>query len=140
MTVLLLDTNIVSILFNRNHALRSKCIEAVAGRQLVMSLMTRAELLLWPAANNWGMQRREPLGQRMDAYLTLYADERTCSMRVDIVSQWRHRGQPMQTTDAWIAASARQWACPIVTTEFFARFLRAAGNRSFGYFAIRVPA
>jgi predicted nucleic acid-binding protein len=27
-------------------------------------------------------------------------------------------GQPIQTADAWIAASARQWRCPLVTTDF----------------------
>jgi predicted nucleic acid-binding protein len=62
MNVLLLDTNVVSILFNRNHSLRQTGIEAVAGHQLVISFMTRAELLLWPAANNWGAARRTALG------------------------------------------------------------------------------
>ena len=33
MSVLFLDTNVVSILFNRNHSLRPACIEAVAGHQ-----------------------------------------------------------------------------------------------------------
>jgi hypothetical protein len=53
MSVLLVDTNVVSILFNQCHSLRQACIEAVAGDQLVLSFMSRAELLLWPAANNW---------------------------------------------------------------------------------------
>lgn len=52
MTALLLDTNVVLILFNRNHPLRQKCIDFIAGRQLVISFMTRAELLHWPVANN----------------------------------------------------------------------------------------
>jgi predicted nucleic acid-binding protein len=55
MNVLLLDTNVASILFNRTHSLRQVCIEAVAERQLAISFMTRAELMLWPAANNWGI-------------------------------------------------------------------------------------
>ena len=54
MSVLLLDTNIVSILFNRNHLLRQVCVEAVADHQLVISFMTRAELWLWPVVNKWG--------------------------------------------------------------------------------------
>jgi predicted nucleic acid-binding protein len=72
MNVLLLDTNVVSILFNLNHQLRQTCIDIVAGNQLVISFMTRAELLLWPTTNNWG-------------------DSRT---------------------------AARQWSCPLVTTDF----------------------
>ena len=71
MNVLLLDTNVVSILFNRKHSLRQTCIEAVAGHQLVISFMTRAELLLWPAANNWGASRRTALEEHLALYLTL---------------------------------------------------------------------
>jgi predicted nucleic acid-binding protein len=118
MSVLLVDTNVVSILFNRRHSLRQACIEAVAGNELVISFMSRAELLLWPAANNWGEARRSALDQHMALYLTLYADERTCSIWSAVVDQCRRAGQPIQTADAWIASAARQWGCPLVTTDF----------------------
>ena len=118
MNILLLDTNVVSILFNRNHSLRQTCIEAVAGHQLVISFMPRAELLLWPAVNNWGAPRRTALEQHMALYLTLFPDERTCAIWAAVLDQCRRAGQPIQTADAWIAASARQWACPLVTTDF----------------------
>jgi predicted nucleic acid-binding protein len=118
MNVLLLDTNVVSILSNRNHPLRQTCIEAVAGHQLVMSFMTRAELRLWPAANNWGVARRAALEEHTALDLTLYPDERTCSIWADLVDRCRRAGRPIQTADAWIAASARQWGCPLVTTDF----------------------
>jgi len=117
-TVLLLDTNVVSILFNRNHALRQTCVDAVAGHQLVISFMTRSELLLWPASNNWGSARRMALEAHMAMYLTLYPDERTCGIWAAVVDRCRRTGQPIQTADAWIAASARQWGCPLVTTDF----------------------
>ena len=71
MNVLLLDTNVVSVLFNKNHTLRPACIEAVAGRQLVISFMSFAELLLWPAANNWGASRRTALETHVGRYTTL---------------------------------------------------------------------
>ena len=118
MNVLLLDTNVVSILFNRNHSLRQTCIEAVAGHQLVISFMTRAELLLWPAANNWGAARRAALEEHMALYLTLFPDERTCAIWAAVLDQCRRAGQPIQTADAWIAASALQWTCPVVTADF----------------------
>jgi predicted nucleic acid-binding protein len=77
MNVLLLDTNVVSILFNRNHGLRQNCVDAVTGHQLVVSFMTRAELLLSPTTNNWGANRRNTLEQHLALYLTLYPNERT---------------------------------------------------------------
>ena len=112
MSVLVVDTNVVSILFNQHHGLRQVCLEAVAGHQLVISFMTRSELLLWPAANNWGEVRREALNQHLALYLTLYPDEHTCAIWASVVDRCRRAGQPIQTADAWIASAARQWSCP----------------------------
>src|ERR1017187_7183250 len=72
--------------------------------------MTRAELLLWPAANNWGASRRTALEEHLALYLTLYPDERTCAIWASVVDRCRRAGRPIQTADAWIAAVARQWA------------------------------
>jgi predicted nucleic acid-binding protein len=118
MNVLLLDTNVVSILFNRNHQLRQTCIDIVAGKQLVISFMTRAELLLWPITNNWGDSRRATLEQHIALYLTLYPDKHTCAIWAEIVDQSRRVGRPLQTADAWISSAALQWSCPLVTTDF----------------------
>ena len=118
MSVLVVDTNVVSILFSRQHSLRHACIEAVSGHQLVISFMTRAELLLWPTANNWGEERRAALEQHTSLYLTLYPDQRTCAIWASVVDRCRRAGQPIQTADAWIASASRQWSCPLVTTDF----------------------
>lgn len=118
MKAFLLDTNVVSILFNRKHSLRNACIKAVAGSQLAISFMSRAELLLWPAANNWGDQRRSLLEEHLNLYTTLYADERACAIWVAIVDRCRRAGLSIQTADAWIASIAVQWNLPLVTTDF----------------------
>ncbi len=118
MNVLLLDTNVVSVLFNKNHSLRPACIEAVAGRQLVISFMTLAELLLWPVANNWGPARRAALTTHLERYTALYPDGQTCSIWSEIVDHCRRAGTPIHTADAWIASAARQWRIPLVTTDF----------------------
>jgi predicted nucleic acid-binding protein len=118
MSTLLVDTNVVSILFNRRHSLRQACIDAVAGHQLVISFMTRAELLLWPTANKWGDARRASLEKHTMLYLTLYPDDRTCEIWATVVNQCRKAGQPIQTADPWIASAALQWGCPLVTTDF----------------------
>lgn len=54
----------------------------------------------------------------MNLYLRLYPDERTCAIWANIVDECRRAGQRIQTADAWIAAAARQWGCPLVTTDF----------------------
>jgi predicted nucleic acid-binding protein len=118
MKVLLVDTNVVSILFKKNHSLRQACLEAVSGRQLVISFMTLAELMLWPVTNNWGESRRATLSQHIGLYTTLYPDDRTCAIWTEVVDRCRRTGQPIQTADAWIASTARQWGVPLATTDF----------------------
>jgi hypothetical protein len=54
--------------------------------------MTRAELLLWPAANNWGWQLRNLLTQHLILYTTLYPDERTCDIWAEVVDRGRKPG------------------------------------------------
>ena len=118
MNALLLHTNVVSVLFNKNHSLRPACFEAVAGPQLVLSFMSLAELLLWPAANNWGASRRAALETHLGRYTTLYPDGRTCAIWSEIVDHCRRAGKPIHTADAWIASTALQWCISLVTADF----------------------
>ena len=71
MRVLLLDTNVVSILFKPDHSLHQKCLRIATGNQWFISFMTRAELLMWPRVNRWGSRRREELTHHIDLCATL---------------------------------------------------------------------
>ena len=118
MRVLLLDTNVVSILFKPDHTLYGKCLELVSGTQLFISFMTRAELLLWPRHQHWGPKRANDLLQHVDLCTTIFPDEQTCMQWVDVVSESRLAGRPITTADAWIAATALQWDLPLVTADY----------------------
>ncbi len=100
MNILFADTNVVSILFNPSHPLHWKPVDVVEGDQFVISFMTRAELHLWPTANNWGWQRRAALEEYLANYLTLYPDEITCRIWVDVIDRRHWSGRPIQTADA----------------------------------------
>jgi predicted nucleic acid-binding protein len=56
MRVLLLDTNVVSILFKPDHSLHQKCLRITTGSQRFVSFMTRAELLMWPRCQPMGFK------------------------------------------------------------------------------------
>ena len=118
MTQLLLDTNVVSILFKPKNSLHLKCLELVSGHQLFISFMTKAELLLWPALNNWGAARRQELQKHIEPFTTLFADDLTCEVWSRVVAQSRGMGRPITPADAWIAATAIQWFLPLVTADF----------------------
>lgn len=117
MRLLLLDTNIVSILFNVDHSLRSKCTKEIGDALCYMSFMTRGELLLWPKANRWGGERRANLDRHIAQFTALFPDEETCALWADVMAESRRAGRPMATADAWIAATAKQWELGLVTAN-----------------------
>jgi predicted nucleic acid-binding protein len=117
MSVLLLDTNVVSILFKPDHLLHRQSFGIVAGHQWFISFMTRGELLLWPKVNQWGSTRREELIRHIDLCTTLFPDEGACVVWADIMAESRVAGRPITSADAWVAAAARQWDLPLVTAD-----------------------
>jgi tRNA(fMet)-specific endonuclease VapC len=118
MSLLLLDTNIVSILFKPDHSLHRPSFRIAAGHQWFISFMTRGELLLWPRANRWGSTRQEELAKHVDLCTTLFPDDSTCVIWADIMAESRDAGRPITAADAWVAATARQWDLPLVTADY----------------------
>ena len=108
MRVLLLDTNIVSILFKPDYPLHRTCLDIVAGDESLISFMSRSELLLWPIQNQWGSPRRMALEKHIDRCTTLFPDDDTCLIWAGIMAESRTAGRPMSVADAWVAAAARQ--------------------------------
>jgi predicted nucleic acid-binding protein len=114
---LLLDTNVVSILFKPDHPLYDKCLGIAGGSQWFISFMTRAELLLWPRLNHWGATRREKLVAHMGLCTTLLPDEATCDLWTEIMAESQTAGTPMTVADAWVAAAAKQWRLALITAD-----------------------
>ena len=118
MRVLLLDTNVVSILFKSEHSLYQKCFSVVGESQWFISFMTRAGLLLWPRVNRWGPTRRAELISHIDLCTTLFPDEDTFGIWADIMAESQVAGRPVTPSDAWVAAAARQWDLALVTADY----------------------
>jgi predicted nucleic acid-binding protein len=105
-SLLLLDTNVVSTLFKPDHSLHKRCFEIVVGQQWFISFMTRGELLLWPRVNRWGSSRREELTRHVDLCTTLFPDEDTCDIWTGIMTESRAAGRPITAADAWALVTA----------------------------------
>ena len=86
-----------------------------ATRLSAISFMSRAELLLWPKANNWGALRTAELHSMTDDFVTLYPDEETCELWSRVRDDAGRKGRPIDVADAWIAATALQFALPLLT-------------------------
>jgi predicted nucleic acid-binding protein len=117
-SLLLLDTNVVSTLFKPDHSLHQRCFEIVAGHQWFISFMTRGELLLWPRVNQWGASGREELKRHIDLCTTLFPEEDTCEVWAAIMAESRTAGRPITAADAWVAAAPREWDLALVTRDY----------------------
>ena len=93
MKVILLDTNVVSILFNPMHRLYPACFDATDDYARFISFMTRSELLLWPRANRWGTRRQEQLAEHIGLFTTLLPDEKTCEWWAEVMDESRKVGR-----------------------------------------------
>jgi tRNA(fMet)-specific endonuclease VapC len=79
--------------------------------------MTLAELQLWQLERNWGAARKAELAQHLTKYIVLPASRELCARWAQISWEARRKGRPIQTADAWIAASAIYYQVPLITNN-----------------------
>ena len=112
MSDLILDTNIVSFVMDvRAEAKLYRW--HLEGHRLAISFMTSAELYEGAIKDKWGWQRLQKLEMTIQSYIVVDSTP-------DICRQWaaircERRGQPISAQDAWIAATALTYGCPLVT-------------------------
>jgi predicted nucleic acid-binding protein len=112
----LVDTDVVSMLFKgdtRAFSFR----KLIAGRLLGISFMTLAELERWPLERAWGPARRFDLAQHLAHYTVLPVSRELCLRWAEVSFHARKQGHPIQTADAWIAASALHYQVPLITNN-----------------------
>jgi len=112
----IVDTDVVSMLFKGDtRALAYR--PHIAGRLLGISFMTLAELGCWSLERNWGQGRRLELAQYLTRYTVLPVSRELCAKWAEVAFAARRKGRPIQTADAWIAASALHYQVPLVTNN-----------------------
>ncbi len=112
MNNLLLDTNIVSYLIRRDPLARLYKPH-LANHSLAISFMTLAELYEGAFRGNWGADKRRYLDEIHSLFVVIPSDKRLSSQWGEV--RWTRRRQPISAEDAWIAATAIEYACPLVT-------------------------
>jgi tRNA(fMet)-specific endonuclease VapC len=116
MNAAIVDTDVVSMLFkgdSRALTYRSH----VAGRLLGISFMTLAELDRWPLERDWGQGRKLELAQYLTKYTVLPVSRELCAKWAEVAFAAKRKGRPIQTADAWIAASALHYQVPLITNN-----------------------
>ena len=87
----------------------------LVGKQLAISFMTRAELLLWQRTAGWGPQRTAGLDRFLTDYVVLPCDSELWEAWAEVKHACQPKGREMSHSDAWIAATALIYALPLVT-------------------------
>ena len=87
------------------------------GRLLGISFMTLAELERWSIERAWGERRKLELAQHLARYAVLPVSRELCRKWAEVSFAAKRKGRPIQTADAWIAASALHYRVPLITNN-----------------------
>ena len=114
MSRVVVDTDVVSFLFKKDS--RATLYERhLVGKELVISFMTLAELLRWALSRNWGKPRQAKLEEHVRKFAVHPFDVGLCRTWAEVSHAARQSGHPIETADAWIAATAVHHGIPLVT-------------------------
>jgi predicted nucleic acid-binding protein len=114
MNALVVDTDVVSFLF-KSHPLGAPYEKELAGRTLLISFMTLAELDRWAIQAGWGATRREWLSLYLERFVVLPYSRALCTVWAEVTVAARNRGRRIECADAWVAATALHHHVPLVT-------------------------
>jgi len=79
--------------------------------------MTLAELERWSLERAWGERRKLELAQHLTRYAVLPVSRELCGKWAEVSFAAKRKGRPIQTADAWIAASALHYQAPLITNN-----------------------
>jgi tRNA(fMet)-specific endonuclease VapC len=112
--IVVVDTDIVSYLFKSDTRAFSYR-RHLDGRLLYVSFMTIAELEQWALLHRWGARRRAELEAHLDSFTVSEYQRELCGWWAEASVRARRSGRPIQSSDAWIAATTLLLDAPLVT-------------------------
>ena len=116
MTNLVVDTDVVSFCFRLDSRYTEFYGPAMLGHRAFISFMTLAELKLGMLKRGWGTDRQSQLMTHVwSRYIFCEASKSMCDIYAAIADASRRAGRNMHVGDAWIAATAIELNCPLVT-------------------------
>ncbi len=116
MNAAIIDTDVVSMLFKGDSRAQRYRVH-ISGRLLGISFMTLAELERWPLERGWGPSRKAELAHHLTKYTVLPVSREICAKWAEVSWGARRKGRPIQTADAWIAATALHYQVPLITNN-----------------------
>lgn len=111
------DTDVLSYLFKMDS--RAELYrQHTNDKLLILSFMTIAETDRWALEKNWGEKRKQKLADFLNDFTVIHSDKALCLKWAETMQNARRNGRPMQTADAWIAATALLHDIPLITHNY----------------------
>ena len=109
-----MDTDVWSFVF-KGDTRADRYLPYLADKTVCVSFQTVAELYQWAEMRRWGAKRVAAMEDALHNFVVLPYDVTTGRIWGKISAVRYQLGLPMAATDAWIAACALRYACPLVT-------------------------
>ena len=114
--MIVLDTSIVSYIFKRDTRARYY-EEHTRGNDLAISFQTLEEILFGVRISGWGQRRINELLRHLERYEVVWPNDEMVELSAILRGECRALGRPMETADAWIAATALTLDCPLASHD-----------------------
>ncbi len=115
--IIAVDTDVVSYLFKMDS--RAELYhQHTNDKLLILSFMTIAETDRWTLERIWGEKRKQKLADFLKDFIVIYSDRALCLKWAETMQSAKRNGRPIQTADAWIAATALLHDIPLVTHNY----------------------
>ena len=113
--VVILDTNAVSALAQKNQTLIQKLSEA---RRLAVTVISLGEYTYGTRQSRFRLELETWLRERFLPFVEiLFPNLSTVEHYVDIRTELKAEGTPIPANDIWIAALARQYSLPVLSLD-----------------------
>jgi predicted nucleic acid-binding protein len=116
MRQLLVDTDVVSYIF-KWHPFAPRYVELLADNEAVISFITPAEMRPGALKAHWGLHKRKLLERYLSRFAVCYTDDALCTLWAEIKYESNSSGHPIDSQDAWVAATALHLDAPLVTNN-----------------------
>jgi tRNA(fMet)-specific endonuclease VapC len=110
----LLDTNIVTALFNQDPAIQARL---AAAEEILLSLVVLGELYYGAMRSGRHQQNLARIDEFAGICTVLATDRDTARIYGSLKEELAKRGKPIPDNDLWIAASAQQHQLVLVTRD-----------------------
>jgi predicted nucleic acid-binding protein len=109
-----LDTDVASFIFKDDSRVRLYRPH-VHGKLWAISFQSVAEFEQWAILRHWGERRKKDLEEFLKSFVLITPDRKLCKLWAQVRAQAKLQGSPIETADAWVAATALRFDVPLVT-------------------------